>query len=72
MSIRQPRRPTYLALAAAAGLSLAGYPMAVRPWLLRWGATAAKARRPMPGDGAAPHRGAVLAAVAGHDRAGAG
>ncbi len=49
MSIRQPLRPACLALAAAAGAALTRYLIVVRPWPLRWGATAAEATRPMPG-----------------------
>jgi hypothetical protein len=35
--------------AVAAGLA-AGYPLAVRPWLLRWGATQQETAGPLPGD----------------------
>jgi hypothetical protein len=37
------------------GATLAGYALVVRPWHLRWGATAAEVGRPLPGDELVPH-----------------
>jgi hypothetical protein len=36
---------------AVAGAGLAAYARLVRPWALRWGATAEEAAQPLPGDG---------------------
>lgn len=54
-----PRLPARLkgplaALAAAAAAAAAGYVLAVRPRLLRWGATAQEAAGPLPGDELVP------------------
>lgn len=45
-------RGPFAALAAAA--AAAGYVLALRPWLLRWGATAQEAAGPLPGDELVP------------------
>lgn len=47
------RRPL-AALAAAAGTGLAAYTFLLRPALLRWGATDAECREPLPGDDLVP------------------
>lgn len=40
--------------AVAAAAAAAGYVLALRPWLLRWGATAQEAAGPLPGDELVP------------------
>lgn len=42
--------PRLLALAGALALLLVGFFLLVRPWYLRWGATEAELRTPLPGD----------------------
>lgn len=42
-------------LAALGAAAPAVYPLLVRPWLLRWGATEHEAHQPLPGDDRVPH-----------------
>jgi hypothetical protein len=57
--------------AAAAGAAAAAYVLVVRPWHLRWGASADEARQPLPGDELVPRprmettRAVTIAAPAG-------
>jgi hypothetical protein len=54
------RRAAWLALA---GVTASAYRIWIRPWQLRWGATAEEVSRPMPGDEliARPHFNATRA-----------
>jgi hypothetical protein len=48
-------RRTKLLLAAAPGCGLAAYALAVRPWMLRWGASDFELKMTWPGDELTPH-----------------
>jgi hypothetical protein len=55
LSREEPIVRTFAKVATVAGLAAAaGYPLAVRPWLLRWGATAQESTQWLPGDDIVP------------------
>jgi hypothetical protein len=54
-AVRQRRRPHPIAVAGT--VVAAGYAVAVRPWIRRWGATEEELEKPLPGDELVPDAG---------------